>query len=107
MSRTRKDKEMVHFIAELQHTPAGIRYRKAWDEAQKALKAVYRINGESGATEAARDAMRRMYIARQEQASLALGVLVQTYQWPYEAEAAENFTYQPPARASRQRRTAP
>jgi hypothetical protein len=107
MSRILKDAEMMYFVQELQNTPAGARYRRAWDQAQRALKAVYSINAESTSSEFAKDAVRRLYIARAEEASLALSVLVKLHRWPVEAQAHEQFTFRPPGSASPRRRTDP
>lgn len=98
---------MVQFISDLQHTPAGIRYRKAWDAAQRALKSIMRMQSMEDVNVDLLNAVRRDYIARMDKASLALGVLSETYAWPREAHFVSTFTYQPPARGAPRRRTEP
>jgi hypothetical protein len=91
MSRILKDKEMTYFLTELQHTPEGVRYRKAWDMRQRALKNIY-----GAATEADRDIARRQYIANADQATLALGVVTKVHGWPKDAQFEPSFTYRRP-----------
>lgn len=101
------DPEMARFLTELQHTPIGRRYRKAWETAQEALKALARMRSESSTNIALREGVRRRYIAASDQASLALGRLTELYGWPADARFKPDFTYQPRGRASPQPRKEP
>jgi len=106
MARMLKDPEMVYFLAELQHTPAGRSYRRAWNSMISALRNMQNLKGESRVL----DMNRRAYAEASKQASTALDVLRQTYGWPEPFAAVEgqpSFTYQPPERASPQPRKAP
>src|SRR5271156_5831675 len=78
MARMLKDPEMVYFLAELQHTPAGRSYRRAWNNMISALRNMQSLRGESQVL----DLNRRAYAEASREASVALDVLTQTYSWP-------------------------
>jgi hypothetical protein len=102
------DPEMRDFITRLQHTPPGLRYRRAWNAMRTALKQIYRLEGlESVVCKAQRLAYQRMYHEASESASMALENLTMLHDWPNDSLADCSFTYQPPARALRPRRRSP
>ena len=98
MSRILRDPEMIFFLNELQQRPSGRRFRKAWEQAQLALKAIAHSPSDK------LDAARRLYIQKSDEASAALANLESLYQWPPEAQAAREFTYLPPGSVRRRSR---
>ena len=92
------DEDLRAFTRELQHTPAGRRYRKAWNGIGVAGKNLCRLDNTIGIVEGTEDerrALQRAYIQACEEASIALDVLNRLYGWP-EVTPELGFRYQPP-----------
>ena len=108
MSRMLDDVELRLFTRELQHTPSGRRYLKAWNAIGVAGKNLARLDNTVGIVEGSEDerrSLQRAYIEACENASLALDVLNQLYGWP-DVSPARSFTFRP-SRFQRRARTAP
>lgn len=94
---------MKKFVRELQDTPAGRRYRRAWREMTDLGR---HLKYWKGGTDAERAEVQRIYIKCCEEASTALDVLNRIYAWP-EVYPAAVVNYQPPSRGSRRSPTKP
>lgn len=98
------DPEIMRFQRELQHTPAGRSYRRAWAMMVSARRNMEGLKGESHVL----NMNRRAYAEAAHEASTALDVLRQLYNWPDPLPSKPpEFIYQPPARAQPQPRKDP
>lgn len=93
VSRMLRDPELLYFTRELQHTPAGRRYRKAWNEMAQAAAF---INTKPTDLHGAR----LRYIDACQTCTIALDALHALYNWP-EAPMDLEFQFTPARRFRR------
>lgn len=92
-----KDPDMQRFISDLQDTGPGIRWRRAWAEMQRCVRAIKDVDKIS--TPQTRHAhilvLQRRYMAASELASDYLDELSLVHAWPPDATAQLLFTWAP------------
>ena len=100
VSKLMKDADMVYFLGELQNTPLGARYRKAWDSKIELSRTIQKLCRCALSTSQALQLadVRLRYLRACDQASEALGQLTEIYGWPADSKFDRTFKYQPPAR---------
>lgn len=105
-----KDPDFKRFQVELQHTPAGLRFRRAWNDMHRACKLMgtptFSGRG-SQLLDVKVDHYQREYIKASERASDAVYELTVLFNWPTESQSLATFTWKPTSRALRQRRNGP
>jgi|SRR5271166_5412055 len=102
MSGVVDDPEIKYFMRELQHTPAGEAYRRAWGRMFKAAGNIKRLFASGENDGPLLHFNRRAYAEASREASVALDVLNRLHSWPEEAPSTRFdsglFTYRPPLR---------
>lgn len=109
MSDFSKDPDMTRFIADLQDSGPGVRWRRAWMEMQRCVKQIKEVSSATDMPARVQQThvlvLQRRYIKASEFASEALDELSVVHNWPPESTAHVGFKLVAPAR--RQARKAP
>lgn len=104
-----KDPDMKRFLRELNNSPAGTRWRIAWYEMQRCVKAIRELDRNTTAALKGAHllALQRNYITASELASRHLDELSLVHQWPPASTAEVRYRYVPIAQSRRRYRKAP
>jgi hypothetical protein len=106
MSKLLSDADFKRFHRELQHTPAGRRYRKAWHQMAVIHNQIRRLDTDFAAVteyQSERRGLQLVYQAMSNEASACLEVLNRIYAWPEVAQVSPTWKYSPPPIIARQK----